>query len=321
MFYKMIEKVYRQSVYSRADDNGCVFYFSKDDFEGLHQKSYPFKSSRGHQLQGYFYYYDGYREGRIVIFEHGMGSGHRGYMKEIELLAKHGYLVFAYDHTGCMESGGETTFGFTQSLMDLNDAVSALKKDVQYQGMTLSVVGHSWGGFSTLNITAFHPDIKHVVAMAGFVSVERILKQSFGGILSGFGKRIYEKEAQENTQYIGYNAVETLKNTKAKVLVLHSEDDNVVKCSEHFEVMQEALADKSNIQFVKLQGKLHNPNYTAEAVKYKDAFFATYQKALKKKQFKTEADKKAFKAGFDWHKMTEQDMRVWEMIFEVLDKE
>ena len=70
----------------------------------------------------------------------------------------------------------------------------------------------------------------------------------------------------------------------------------------------------------KLQGKAHNPNYTEEAVKYKDAFFAAYQKALKKKQFKTEADKQAFKAGYDWNKMTGQDMKVWKMIFEVLDR-
>lgn len=320
MFYKMIEKVYRQSVYNRADDNGCIFYFSKDDFEGLQQEKYPFKSSRGHQLQGCFYYYEGYQDGRIVIFEHGMGSGHRGYMKEIELLAKHGYLVFAYDHTGCMESGGETTFGFTQSLMDLNDAVSALKKDPKYQGMTLSVVGHSWGGFSTLNITALHPDIKHVVAMSGFISVESMIRQAFGGVLSRCGQKIYAQEAEQNPEYIRYNALETLKNTKAQVLVLHSEDDQVVKCSEHFDVMQAALVDKENITFVKLQGKAHNPNYTEEAVKYKDAFFAAYQKALKKKQFKTEADKQAFKAGYDWNKMTGQDMKVWKMIFEVLDR-
>ena len=73
------------------------------------------------------------------------------------------------------------------------------------------------------------------------------------------------------------------------------------------------------LTFLKVQGKARNPNYTVEAVKYKDAFFATYQKALKKNQFKSEEDKKAFKACFDWHKMTEQDMLVWEKIFEALD--
>lgn len=36
-----------------------------------------------------------------------------------------------------------------------------------------------------------------------------------------------------------------------------------------------------------------------EAVKYKEAFFTTYQKALKKKRFKTVADKKAFRDGYD----------------------
>ena len=147
-----------------------------------------------------------------------------------------------------------------------------------------------------------------------------MIRQAFGGVLSRCGQKIYAQEAEQNPEYIRYNALETLKNTKAQVLVLHSEDDQVVKCSEHFDVMQAALVDKENITFVKLQGKAHNPNYTEEAVKYKDAFFAAYQKALKKKQFKTEADKQAFKAGYDWNKMTGQDMKVWKMIFEVLDR-
>ena len=68
-----------------------------------------------------------------------------------------------------------------------------------------------------------------------------------------------------------------------------------------------------------MNGKAHNPNYTADAVQYKDAFFAAYQRALKKKQLTTAEQKTAFKNSYDWNRMTEQDDAVWNMIFEVLD--
>lgn len=320
MLFEKIEAMYRQQVYTRADENGCVFYFSHKDFEGLCQEAYPFVSSKGHKMQGYFYHYENFKQDRFVLFEHGMGSGHRGYMREIEMLAKHGYLVFAYDHTGCMESGGETTGGFVQSLIDLNDAVNALKKHETYGTWDISVMGHSWGGFSTMNIGALHPELSHVVAMSGFCSVEAILSQSFSGLLSFVGKKLYKKEVQANPEYIGYHAAESLKKYPGKALILHSEDDAVVSCKKHFEVIQKALEGRSNVRFVKVTGKGHNPNYTKDAVNYKDAFFATYQKLLKEKKLETEAQKSAFIAQYDWKRMTEQDAEVWNMVFEFLEK-
>lgn len=307
----LIEKIYQQAVCSRADENGAIFYFSAADFEGLQKEPYSFRSSDGHLLQGYFYTYGKAVPNRIVVFDHGMGSGHRGYMKEIELLAREGYRVFAYDHTGCMESGGEDTGGFPQSLKDLNDALSALKAD--YPNHTFSVVGHSWGAFSTLNIAAFHPDVKHLVAMAGFVSVEQVLKQFFGV----FSKKLYQKILAKEPQFAAVHAAESLKKTDAKVLVIHSEDDPTVRCALHFDVLQNALREQKNVTFLKVQGKGHNPNYTADAVTYKDAFFKTYQKAMKK-GFKTEEEKEAFKNSFDWERMTAQDETLWEAIFETL---
>lgn len=319
MIFNKLEQMYKSMVYTRADDNGCIFYFSAEDFEGLHRKPYPFKSSKGHTLQGYFYYYDHYVPGRIVMFEHGMGSGHRGYMKEIELLARHGYLVFSYDHTGCMESGGETTGGFIHSLIDLNDAINVLREDTEYKDMALSVIGHSWGGLSTLNISALHPEVRHQIALAGPLSVEHMLKQSFGGILSGVGRRILENERKANPDFIGYDAITALKNTSARVLVIHSDDDPTVKCSASFDLLEKAVSDRENITLVKVSGKRHNPNYTKDAVKYKDAFFATYQKAMKKGLLKTESDKQAFKNSYDWNRMTAQDEAVWDLIFKTLE--
>lgn len=318
MFFEKIEAMYRDSVYKRADANGAIFYFSAKDFEGLHSEPFVFSSVKGHSLKGNFYYYDGYVPGRIVIFDHGMGSGHRGYMKEIELIAREGYLVFAYDHTGCMESGGETTGGFAQSLVDLNDAVCAVKSIAELKGCDISVVGHSWGAFSTMNICALHPDISHVAAMSGFIAVECIVNQSFGGLLSLFRKKIYAIEQASNPEFVRYNAVKSLGEYNGKALIIHSEDDNVCSCKFNFDVLRKELFGKRNISFLKVNGKNHNPNYTEDAVKYKDEFFEIYKKELKADKLNSENKKKAFILRFDWDRMTAQDMSVWQEIFDFL---
>lgn len=318
MITKAIEKIYRKMVYTRADDNGCVVYFTAEDFEGLRCEEYSFPSSLGHTLAGAFYYYEDYDESRLIIFEHGMGSGHTGYMTEIERLCREGYRVFAYDHTGCMKSGGNGTNGFAQSLRDLDDAVKALKADEKYASLALSVIGHSWGGFSTLNISALHPDIERCVAMSGFIAVGQILKGFFRGPLSPFCKKILALEKEANPDYVKYSAVDTLKSTETKVLVIHSDDDKTVSAKLSFDLLEKELSGKENIRFLRLTGKNHNPNYTEDAVRYKDKFFAEYQKALRKKTLMTEEDKKAFKAKYDWKRMTAQDEKVWKEILDFL---
>ena len=181
LFEKQIVNFVSGQLQVRQDNPHGIFYFSPEDFPGLRAYEYAFPSSQGHTLRGFFYCYDNPIPGRVLVFDHGMGNGHRAYMREIECLAKAGYLVFSYDHTGCMASGGANIGGFAQSLHDLDDCMKALKVEEGLQGRTFSVMGHSWGGFSTMNIAALHPEITHVVSMSGFVSVRKMLEQLMGG--------------------------------------------------------------------------------------------------------------------------------------------
>ncbi len=320
MLYRFLKKQITDMIYTRADDTGAVFYFSADDFEGLRKIPYPVKSSRGHTLDGYFYSYDGYRDDRLIVFEHGMGSGHTGYMKEIERLCAHGYRVYAYDHTGCMNSGGEDTGGFAQSLIDCNDVLNALRADPATAALPVSVIGHSWGGLSSVNIAALHPEVSHIVALAPPISAPQLICHMLPDLFSRYAKRFSDEERTKHPKTYDCDARQSLKNTDAHVLIIHSSDDAVVAAKHHFELLRNALADRPNTCFVLLAGKAHNPNYTEDAVRYKDAFFAEYKTAMKKKQLVTAEQKEAFKNKYDWNRMTAQDDAVWQMIFETLDK-
>lgn len=315
----LIEKQYRSNLFIRNDNPNGIFYFTAADFPGLQAKAYGFRSQAGHDLKGWFYYYENPRPGRLVVFDHGMGNGHRAYLREIERLAKAGFLVYSYDHTGCMESGGEGTNGFSQSLKDLDDCITAIKQEPALQDRTISVMGHSWGGFSTMNIAALHPQITHVVSMSGFVSVRRMIAQIMPGLLKGMQKPLYELESRANPGYVGFDAVQTLGSTGAKVLLIASSDDKVVQKAHHFDVLQSALAGRENIRFLLTEHKGHNPSYTCDAVRYKDDFFAQFQKQVKKKKLQTKEQQQAFMAAFDWVRMTEQDEAVWAQILDHLN--
>lgn len=316
---KLIENIYRTKILGRCDDKGTAYYFSAKDFEGLNAVPYSFISSKGDTLKGNFYYYDNPIKNRLIVFDHGFGGGHLSYMKEIEMLCRHGFLVFSYDHTGCMESGGDSANSLGQSLTDLNDCFNALKKEEKLQGYDFSVMGHSWGGFSTLNISALHPEIKHIVVLSGFISVETLLSQFLPSALSFLAKPILKIEKKFNPESLKHNAVETLRNTNAKVLLIFSDNDPAVKKEVHFDALQKGLSDKENVKLLLVSEKGHNPNYTQNAVKLLGEYTSSLMQKNKKKELQSDEQKKAFLQSFDWDKMTEQDEDVWAEILKALD--
>ncbi|MBE6633260.1 MAG: alpha/beta fold hydrolase [Ruminococcaceae bacterium] len=319
IFEKQVVNAYKGMMHTRCDDIETVYYFSAEDFDGLQREAYAFPSSMGHMLKGYFYCYRAPIEGRLIIFDHGFGGGHRAYMKEIELLCRHGYRVFAYDHTGCMESGGVSPNGLAQSLRDLDDCVKAIKADPRLAGVELSVMGHSWGGFSTMNIAALHPEITRIVALCGFVSVEEMIKTFFGGFLRGYCGAVLSLERACNPDYASFNAVESLASSNVQALLIYSANDAL--CSRvHYEILRAGLKEKNTVKFMLEKKKGHNPNYTEDAVKLLGEFGKARGRLARKKNLTAE-EKQRFVSSFDWERMTAQDEAVWQEIFAHLDGE
>ena len=319
IFEKKVVGFYTAQFFNRCDDKGLAHYFSHADFPGLRQQPFDFKSSLGHDMKGWFYCYDEIIPGRLVIFEHGFGGGHRSYMKEIEMLCRRGFLVYTYDHTGCMESGGDSPRGLSQSLRDLNDAINALQATPGFRDLKISVMGHSWGGFSAMNIAALHPEVTHIVALSGFVSVEEMVGQFFSGILRGYRKAVLKLEQESNPDFVTYNAARTLADCAAKVLLIYSSNDKLVIREIHHGILTKALEGKADTRILLEENKGHNPNYTADAVAYLAQYTADMTGKLKDGKLNTEEEKKAFRDSWDWDRMTKQDGKVWAEIFRALD--
>lgn len=317
MIKDLVVETYRETLFKRFDDN-LTFYFGAKHFPGLFEEAFEFESFKGVTLRGNFYYYAGNKENHIVVFDHGMGAGYTAYFREIELLCKQGYLVYSYDHTGCMKSDGDHAEGFLTSLADLDSCLTVLKE--KYPNHKISVIGHSWGGFSTSNIAKFHPDVAHVISLAPFNSLSSILHQTFHGLLSFGYKPVYNLEVSYNPYYASSSAIEALQNYQGYALIIHSKDDHVLKVKCHFKKIRKALKQSQNIEFLLVDKKRHNPNYTQEAVKLLQEYLKIKETLVKEGALTTLEEIEEFNNSFDWWKITEQDMEIWSKIFEVLSK-
>ncbi len=318
IFEAKMKEIYRRNVCVRWDDTGKVYYFTPKDFPGLQQISHPFPGAWGQKLQGYFYYYGTPSPERVVILDHGMTCGHRLYMTEISTLAKAGYLVFSYDHTGCVDSEGENANGMFQSLSDLNCCLKDLKTVPELKDTSYAVIGHSWGGFAAMNISVYHPEVTHIVSLAGYLSMKQMFRQKFRGILRPYRKTAERLEREWNPEFADADGLESMKKSGVKALLIHSADDPTVAKEYHFDVAKEALKDCENVSFMLVDHRLHNPNYTDDAVQYKNIGIKMRDEKYKRGELSTPEQIAEFHASYDWHRMTAQDDAVWAEIFEHL---
>ena len=317
---RQIEGVYKKALFSRHDPDDRVFYFSQENFPGLMRREYSFENKNGYLIKGQFYYYQNPKTDRIVVFDHGLAPWHKSYLREIETLCRHGYVVYAFDHTGCGDSEGEGIFGLSGSLSDLDDCLVELGSIEELFSVKIMVVGHSRGGYSTLNILAFHPEVDRIVAMSGFISLDVMMRQIAPFFLAPFRKKMFEVERKYNPEYVDCSAIDALSGCDTPALIIHSTDDNTVSAKANFLRLKSELSGRANIEFLTLTDRDHNPTFTKAAVDYKRGFFKALNKHKKQGTLKTDAEKQAFIDSYDWYKMTEQDEAVWQVIFNHLDK-
>lgn len=133
----------------RRDPRPYIPQFSGEQF-GLKAKPVQFHF-RKWKING-FIYSIGKVEAtqKLIIFAHGLGPGHLPYMPEIAFLCREGYTVLAYDNIGCNLSQGKGTRGFYRGCQCLISAYRFAKKDAVLSQLPCFLVGHSWGGYSTL---------------------------------------------------------------------------------------------------------------------------------------------------------------------------
>ena len=258
--------------------------WSIEDFDGLMRDKYTFESNKGQTLTGYKYYKDASETKGLVVLAHGFGGGgHNSYMDVADYFASNGYAVFAYDATGNDESEGEAVGGLPQGAIDLDYALRFVKSNGDFAGLPIVLWGHSWGGYSVCNAAKLHPDVKGIISVAAFNESLDMLEsegRNIAGDAVDFVLPYFEEYEKETFgDYASMSALESLAETEASVMMLHSTDDEMIPIENSFERYYEKFSANDRFTFIRFEDRGHSMIYYSEAARaYHEKFNADADK-------------------------------------------
>ena len=315
---KVIKKKF-DAVLGRYEEDPAQYYYTSNDFPDI--KSEPFNVRGSHGiLKGYFYFYKNISPDNLIIFDHGIGSGHRAYFKEIEYLAKNGYTVYSYDHTGCADSDGDGILGFAQGIDDLYIVLDTILKEDRFSNSRIKLIGHSWGGYNVMNVAQFYPAVTHVVSLAGFLSARSLIEQYLPNFVMRYSKEVMDRERHINPDYADLDARNSMKKSNAALLHLQSTDDIKVKFDLCYPLLYDALKGRPKTKFITVDHRGHEPNRTADAAMACRSMSDQLNALRKKNKLQTSTELEEFKKSQNWDLITEQDPIIWKKILLFLDE-
>lgn len=291
----------------RKDGSPQLRFFHAFEY-GASTSSFSFLSGNN-RLYGECYFYGKGPYKAVVVFFHGFGAGHESYTQEICKIAKAGYLVYAYDNTGCVQSEGKSVVSLTQSLFDQNAFFEFLDNDEQAKGLPRYVAGHSWGGYTALGALQPSYNVAKCVSIAGFLSVKDAVLHAGPSFMKKYGKAVDAFQKREYGPLGVLDTVDLLNKTKAKVLYIQGDKDRTCPFEDCYKVL-ESKVNNPNLTLYKVEGLGHQPYWTKSAQAY-------YEELSKKMNiFGVNRD-----LGYevDYKKLNEDNPKVIQAIIDFLD--
>ena len=234
-------------------------------FEGLERTKYTFPSNKGQMLTGYLYSSAGVEPKGIIILSHGYGSGHNNNMGCADYFTKHGYYVFGFDVTGNDESEGKAVEGLPQGVIDLEHAIEFVENSGNFPKLPIGLFGHSWGGYCVGAALVHHPEMKAVIDCSGFNNSTDLFISEGRHIA---GPAVYLSlpflklhDWIKFGSYAWLTADEGFSKSDAKILVVHSSDDDIVPPEFGYDVYYRNHKDDPRFSFMRLEGKGHKYFY------------------------------------------------------------
>ncbi|WP_022755428.1 alpha/beta hydrolase family protein [Butyrivibrio fibrisolvens] len=293
-------KLYNDNINIRSDSYEPLM-LHVEDFEGLQCSEYTFPSDKGQNLAGYLYSYGEEQHG-IVVLAHGFGGGgHNSYMDCADFFARNGYYVFAYDATAMDKSEGDRLGGVPQGVIDLDYAISFVEANDDIPELPIVLFGHSWGGYCVSAVLTYHPEVKAVIECCGFDRssdmFESAGKDQAGSIIYAMTPFIRIHEMIKFGKYATNTAMDGFDVTDAKVMIVHSADDDVIGIEYGCDKYYEKYKDDSRFTFMRFENRGHNDILYDQTNTYFDEFCAEFDKWLEMLDYdyKAEDNKLKFK--------------------------
>lgn len=300
--------VYNVVFGSRHDKNPLLKYFTYEDFSlKVDEVTVPRKKGA---LKGYIYYPVGEKNGKLIVFCHGMGPGQIAYTTEIAYFCKNGFTVLALDSTGCNLSEGKSTVGMYEGVKTAIAAIDFARADSRLSGMPVYLVGHSWGGYSALCACAARK-VNAVVAMSAPVSLVKIMYSNASAqmpklIAATLCPFIALVDFFKFGSKANMNAPKLADKSKTPVLHVQGDKDSIVPLKNS----AYAKSKGENAQKLLVEGRAHNPYNSMEAQQKMAELFAKLSSAKKM----SEVERDNYFHSFDFAAATEEDLEVMSKI-------
>ena len=183
------------------------------------------------RLQGYIFGEENTKG--LLVFAHGINSGHESYMQEIVWFVDNGWRVFAYDATGSCTSEGRGTTGLIQSALDLHAALTYVESDETLKTLPKCLMGHSWGGYAVAAGLYFGHDVKASASVAGYSDAIQMMMR-FAAATMGKATALlrplsYVEHLILFGKYATLTAVDGINRANIPVMLIHGTADELVR--------------------------------------------------------------------------------------------
>jgi uncharacterized protein len=311
----LVWTIFRFAFHRRFDPHPKLKYFTIDDFPGIDMDAVEFTHPQGHLIQGGFYYDDRItRKNEVIIFSHGIGAGHQAYTHLIMAFVQQGYVVFAYDNTGCALSGGAAIRGIPQAVIDLQTALNYLARTT-YQHYRWHLIGHSWGAYAVLrgekmsfalaSITSICPFNEGHQMLIRYLPFLRWLKPWMQFVLwLQFGK------------WGVLSSASLMKNNKTPMLVISGEFDDDVPLKGNYDRYEKVSKTNQNLTLHLANNRRHNPYLSPQAETYVIDTILKGSQAIEKET--NPYKKQQFFDQLDYHIVGELDSKFMTKIFKFI---
>lgn len=229
--------------------------YTKRYFYDHYSADYPREevsfTSGENTLKGFIYGSD--NDKGLIVFAHGIGTGHEGYLYLITEFVDKGWKVFTYDATGSGHSEGEGTKGLSQSAIDLDKALTFAEGDERLNTLPVFTAGHSWGGFAAAAVLNFDHDIKASASLSGYYQPEAEIYETADDMFGKAGILIRPFIWMFNKSRFGslssLSAVDGINKSGIPVLVTHGTEDEVIRFDGASLISQKDRITNPNAEF------------------------------------------------------------------------
>jgi dipeptidyl aminopeptidase/acylaminoacyl peptidase len=216
-----------------------------------------------------------------IVFNHGYipPEAYRSterYIAYVDGLARSGYIVYRIDYRGHDRSDGDATgaYGDPGYIVDVLNAVSALKSFPQADAQRIGMWGHSMGGFLTLRAMVISPDIKVGVIWSGVVGSYPDMiccwrrptpgaptstpNPNFRSGWRTKWQEIYGPPEENPEFWVGISANSYLADLSGPVQIHHGTSDESVPVKFSQDLYQEILTAGKTVEYYEYEGDNHN---------------------------------------------------------------